>query len=466
MFIVFIPIIALPIILFIYKYYILFLIVILVYYTLNFWSLLSSYKNKRSDIQTKITWTVTQFLFPGMGAYTYYSFGRVPRKIKKELLKSELLENEILKSYDSSADSVEILNGGSETYPEIIKEIKNAKYFINMQYFIINPGIIYEKIIDALNERIKAGVEVRIIYDYLGSVNLSEQEINRLKKIGIKIVVFKKINWLKANGTDNWRNHNKTIVIDNDVVFFGGINIGDEYSGLLGKYGNWIDAHYKLTGKIASDFNSIFIVSWHISTKENISTAFKNTTNLNENDGNSYKLKILYDSPDRDIPVTFERLKYQIEQAKQKINIITPYVAFPYSFKQKIREAINRGVEVNIITIGLADKKSAYYQGTFDAQTLTMLGAKIYRTEKTFVHTKMFIFDNETVIFGTTNLDYRALFQHFETNLELTSDKVNDFSNYFEELKELSNIDVKNRNDWSIFKSVEYTFIRLFKGLF
>ncbi len=458
-----IPIMLVPIILLCLEYWIPAFLVLFIYYILNAMAINSAFKNERTDIQAKLTWIFVEVLIPGGGAYIYFVFARIPKKIKESLKKSEILENDLLPTNINNS-KIELIDNGMEMFPRLFDSLINAKEYINIQYFIMNPGIIHNKLFDILKQKTKEGVKVRVLYDYLGNIKWSYSEIGELIRAGIEIIEFRRIDWLKANGADNWRSHNKTIVIDGKEVYFGGNNVGDEYFSLLGKYGDWIDAHYYGVGKIVEAYNVTFISQWFIATEVDISSEYKMyPSKVSETYPN---LEMIIDSPDRKNPKTFDRIIKELSEVKRRVRIITPYVAFPISFKYAIRDAIDRGVEIELITIGRADKASAYYQASFDIDTLTELGAKVYRLNNLFIHTKMFIFDDDKVIFGTSNLDYRAFFHHFETNVLLEGEQVIDWLNYFEKYKKFGILSTTNRRDWPIWRSMTYFIFRFFKGLF
>ncbi len=459
-----VPIIVFPIILLALGYWMIASIILVVYYVLNFIALGFAYKWKRTDDQAKITWTFIQVFLPGVGAYIYFVFARVPRKQLKLLKESELLENEILKTNVTNSQ-IDLLKNGNELFPRLFSELEKAKSYINIQYFIMNPGIIHDKLFDILKKKVQSGVKVRVLFDYLGNTKWKQININEWNLAGIETKEFRKIKWLKASGGDNYRSHNKIVVIDGNITFFGGLNIGDEYISLSSKYGDWIDTHYLGVGEIVEQLDNIFAWQWHIETRKNISNENKIYKKIEK----TYdKITLLNDSPERPIPITFNNILELINNSKSKIKIISPYVAFPISIKQAFRDALNRGVEVTLITIGKADKKSSYYQSTFDTDTLTELGAKIYRMNDLFIHSKMFIFDDEKVIVGTTNLDYRSFFHHFEFNIKIESNKneLISFNNYFDEQLKSSSLIKNKRSDWSFTREVIYLVIRFFKGMF
>lgn len=459
-----VPIFLFPIILLAYRYFGIALLVIIIYYILNFISLWYSYKWERTDEQAKITWTFIQILFPGAGAYIYFVFARVPKKQLKLLKESELLESEILNT-DLTNSQIELLENGLETFPRLFSELEKAEHYINIQYFIINPGIIHDKLFKILEKKVKEGVKVRVLYDFLGNTRWSQIDINKWTEVGIITKEFRPIKWLKGNGGDNFRSHNKIVVVDGKSVMFGGLNIGDEYISMSSKYGDWLDTHYIGRGEIVKQLDNVFAWQWHIETREDIS---KEWNDYEQVKGSYSKITLLSDSPERPEPITYNKILKCINEAKKTIRIITPYVAYPVTFKQAIREALQRGVEVEVLTIGKADKITAYYQSTFDTDTLTNLGAKVYRIPNIFIHTKMFLFDENKIIIGTTNLDYRSLFHHFELNLFIEDEpgKTNIYNEYFKRHKELSNLIPNTRMDWGLGRMMMYIVIRFFKGLF
>ncbi len=492
-----VPILLAPIVLLIFNKVIIAFTFLLFYYIFNYIALISAYNNNRTDIQTKITWTFIELFLPGAGSYIYYFFARVPKKIKNQLKESELLENEILNK-EVSNSTFEILKNGEQKYTDLFRELENAKQYINIQYFILTQGILQEKLFSILKRKKAEGLKIRIVIDDLGSINFIQFKMNELIAQGFEIIRFRPINWFKLSGADNWRSHIKLIVIDGKVGYFGGVNFADEYGSLLGKYGDWVDFHCKCWGDVVLSLDSIFFIQWFITTNQKINHEYKPfydlLTGIDESsvsrtrmhtfeniedfqitqeekmkikkESIDNRIEILYDSPERKEPLTFNEIKKEIRNAKKSVRIISPYVTFPISFKNEIRKSIHRGVKIELITIGLADKKIAYYQGSFDVETLTGLGVEVYRTDNIFIHSKMFIFDDNKAIIGTTNLDYRAFFQHFEVNLKIRSKKVLDLIDYFKEIKEISTIQLKKRSEWSIGRIIMYSFVRFFKGLF
>ena len=456
--------ISLPMILLLsYGMYLWFFLVMTFFYIFNFLAIFGVLKNKRTNNQNKFIWILTLIFAPGIGAYIYYSTSRIPKKMKKKYVDSKLLESELV-SPNVENSSIKILDSGDEKFRLLFSKLEKAKKYINIQYFIITDGIIFSKLEKILLNKIEEGVKVKILYDYIGSGLIDISYFKKLINAGAEVREFGKINWFQTNGSDNFRNHNKIVIIDGEIAFFGGINIADEYVMIDSYFGDWYDTHFLLKGKIVKELNGIFITHWFLETKINISNQFSYPK---YNIDSSYKkMELLVDSPYKNRPIFYKELIQQINNSKLSIKIITPYVVIPTSLRAPIRKAISRGVNIEIITIGKEDKKSAYYVGGFELDTLNDIGVKIYRTKEIFSHTKMYLFDDKKVLFGTTNLDFRALYLHFETNIFLESTSLIDFSNHFNMYKEKSIIHSSSRREWSFGRIIMYVFIRFFKGLF
>jgi len=446
------------------KLYFIFSIVLIVFYIFNFIAIYGVLNNKRTNNQNKFIWIVSLLLLPGSGAYIYYSTSRIPKKKIQKIKKSNLLKSDINKNFSNT--TLKLLDSGDEKFKLLFSELRKAKKYINIQYFIIKEGIIFSQLQKILIEKADQGVKIRILYDYIGSGLIERKAFKKLIDHNIEVVEFGKINWLQTNGFDNFRNHNKIVVIDGKKAFFGGINLSDEYAMIDSYFGDWYDAHFFLEGEIVEGLNNVFSHHWYMETNEIINSEYVYNFPKIENKKQNHKnLKLLVDSPYKSKPVFYRELVEQIKNSKKSIKIITPYVVIPSSLRQYIREASVRGVKIELITLGKADKKFPYFVGGFELDSLYDIGVKIYRTKNIFCHTKMFIFDDEKVIFGTTNLDFRALYLHFETNILIESKDLKQFVNLFETYKEKSVEHLTSRREWSFSRGAIYIFIRMIKGI-
>lgn len=459
---------AFPILLFSFGFIKQGLITLGVFYFINLLTLPFIFLNKRNDIQLKLTWTLALVLIPGAEAFLYLVINRVPPRKRKIIKKSEEIKES--KSIEDIKNSkIDIFFNGDKKLEKLIEEIRKAKKTINIFYFILNNGIFLDVVFSELKKKSKEGVKVRIIVDDFGTFNLSRKSRKKMLDYGIEFKIFNKLNLLVPNGFMNYRVHNKFFIIDEKVAFFGGINIGDDYLSLYSKYGIWHDIHYFGVGEIVKFLNDNFISFWYLVTKQNIRKEFALDNSKNEIDKGYKTLYGISDSPyiDKGNNLFYKYLVEKISGAKKTIKICTPYIVISTEMKKMIKEAIDRGIDFQIITTGRADKKSSFFMTRFDIEVLNDYGVKIYKTNNTFFHSKAFIFDDEEVIFGSTNFDKRSIFLHYETNF-LTDDQslVNKFVNYFSEMIDRSTIQTNLSSDWQWGKKIIYYFTRLWESFF
>ena len=376
-------------------------------------------------------------------------YSNIPFYWKLKYKKSDLLKNELFKDeYFSTGNEIKPLDRGDKKVLSILEEIKKAKKFIHIQSFIINGGITFDEIEKELIKKHNEGIEVRIITDYIGNLQTPNKTYKKLKEAGIEFKVWNPVHVPFITGVSNHRNHDKIIVVDNKVAFIGGINIGDDYSHMYEKYGLWNDLHFKIKGKLVDQLNRKFILNWYMVTNERLDTpAFR--SNLKSLD----KTKLILDFPYSANKNFLNDLITSINNAKHSIKLITPYLILPHNLHQALVEASSKGIIVNIIITGKADKKTAYIAGQYYAERLTSYGIKVMRTDGFFMHSKAYIIDDNITIIGTSNLDYRAIYHHFETNIATTSKKLNsELNDYFDNLARHSYLIENKSTDWNIFK--------------
>lgn len=450
-------ILSLPIVLFATNYLITATVVLSSFYLLNIYFLNLVWKYKRSDFQTKLSWTFL-LLFPATWFF-YLRGGYILWWNREKIKKSFLLENSLISS-KSNNSKIKIFYESKEKFDSLINDLKRAKEFINFQYFIINNGIAWNKIKPILIERKKAGVEIRILIDDVGNVQTAKSSYKELLDIGIPIIRFNEVKWWKITGIANYRSHNKFVVIDNKVGYMGGTNIGDDYLSLYPKYGYWIDLHLRAEGEIVYDFNSQFITQWFLETGETIAQEKKYPVET------QLDIHMYSDGPQYDQSIFLNHLLKKIKLAKTKIKIVTPYFIIPNVLMNELRKAVKRGVNVEIITAGRADKITAFWMSFYYSDIAISNGIKIYRMNNIFIHSKFNLID-DTVILGTSNLDYRAFYFHYENNCIIKDsficEQLNDF---FEKYKENATLMINSSINWNISKKLKNIFVRLVSVMF
>ena len=355
---------------------------------------------------------------------------------------------------------------GEKFYPELLKELNKAEKFIFLEYFIINKGQMWDGILKILKEKASQGVEVRILYDDMGSIAmLSTKYPNELKKMGIKCITFNKVSPFKGIFMNN-RDHRKMTIIDGKVAFSGGVNLSDEYININSKLGIWKDNGIKIEGDAIWNLTIMFLTMWNANIKEDkdilkFKHEFKNTEKI---DGYvvPYGVAPLHeDLIGEDVYINI------INSAKKYLYIMTPYLIIDTDMTNALIRAAKRGVDVKIIVPGIPDKKIVYTQTSSFFELLSNGGVKIYKFTKGFVHSKVYVSDDKRAVVGTINMDYRSLYLHFENgiymeNVKEIKDVKKDMDETLKDCKRLNDKDIKS----SIFKSIWQSILRLFAPLF
>ena len=409
----------------------------------------------------KIAWIMLLLIFPILGILIYIIFGgnalskrqkkkleklKIDTKINYDLLEKLKLENKdaylsanyLIKNAGANIyNNVEAhyLKIGEEYFSFLKEELKKAKKFIFMEYFIITPGIMWEEILEILKEKVKEGVEVRLIYDDLGTIfTLPSKYKQALNNYGIKVAVFNKFVPFLKNKFNN-RDHRKITVIDGLVAFTGGINLADEYINKKVRFGHWKDSGIMFKGDAVWSFTYGFLAMWnYINKSEEDFTRYKIQHN------NIYTANYIipyFDNPWDNETVGENVYLNMINKAKRYIYITTPYLVIDNEMVTSLMLAAKNGVDVRIITPGIPDKKiinkvtKSYYEELIKA------GVKIYEYTPGFIHEKIFIVDDEYVTIGTINLDYRSLYLHFECGVWLYDSNIvkNVKEDYLETMK-------------------------------
>lgn len=310
---------------------------------------------------------------------------------------------------------------GEDAYKVILNELKKAKKFIFLEYFIIDYGTMWTEILNILEEKVKEGLDVRIIYDDVGCIRRLRKNYDKyLEKKGIKCLCFNELKSLLSVIVNN-RDHRKIMIIDGNISFTGGINIADEYINKKRKYGHWKDNAIMLKGEATWSFTLMFLQMWNAHRKDDEDFNKFKPTIKNNNDG--------FICPYAECPLDNEIVGENvylnmINQAKKYIYITTPYLIIDNDMVTALTLASKRGVDVKIITPGIPDKKIIYSVTKSYYKCLIKDGVKIYEYEPGFIHSKIFICDDEISTIGTINLDYRSLYHHFECGVYIYNSNV------------------------------------------
>lgn len=311
--------------------------------------------------------------------------------------------------------TVEYYSVGEEKYASMLYELEKAERFIFMEYFIIDHGKMWNTILDILERKAEQGVEVRLLYDGMGSQFLLPNHYDKyLETKGIKCRIFNEFRPFLSTAQNN-RDHRKILVIDGTTAFNGGVNLADEYINEKERFGHWKDTAVMLKGEAVWSFTVMFIQMWEWKTKQLSDYEKYRPANISQFNRISEGYVLPYgDSPTDNEPVGELVYLNIINKAQKYVYITTPYLVIDNEMITALGFAVKSGVDVKIIVPHIADKWYVNILSWNYYKELINLGVKIYEYMPGFIHAKNFVSDDSTAIVGTINMDYRSLYLHFE----------------------------------------------------
>lgn len=315
-----------------------------------------------------------------------------------------------------------ILTNGNETFTKIKACLKQARHHIHMEYYIVRDDVLGREIKDILIEKARNGVEVRFLYDSVGSWKLPQTYIRDLSRAGVKIVPFYPVKIPLFNNRINYRNHRKIIVIDGDVGFIGGLNIGDEYMGRNSYFGFWRDTHLWVHGEAVRSLQLIFIRDWFYNADEqfDVQPYLTETKAHGEHLGG---VQMVAGGPDQDWEVIKSLFFSMIVSAKKSIWIASPYFVPDEDILSALKIAALSGIDVRMLVPARPDKRIVFYASRSYFSELLEAGAKIYAYQLGFLHSKILIIDHQLASIGSSNMDLRSFHLNFEINAFLYRSK-------------------------------------------
>lgn len=411
-----------------------------------FFSLLTAFSivwlfNCEMDSTAKLTWMMIFFIFPVPGTIlfvlTQNDFGHFTikkyventiSKTKNIIPQDESVMSDVRLTRSGTDDLCRYVNrtgcfpiftytetkyfaGGEEKFADVLDELDKAENFIFMEYFIIDEGYMWGKILEKLKEKAAQGVEVRVMYDGMCEMStLTHDYPKRMARLGVKCKAFSPITPFLSTYY-NYRDHRKILVIDGKIAFTGGINFADEYINRRERFGHWKDSAVMLRGDAVRSFTLMFLQMWNISEKEPEWEKWLTPVNTCKCDG--------FVMPYADCPLDDDKVGENVyidilNRATSYVHIMTPYLILDGEMNNAIKYAAQRGVDVKIILPGIPDKKLAFALAKTHYKELISAGVGIYEYTRGFIHSKSFVSDDEKAVVGTINLDYRSLYHHFE----------------------------------------------------
>ncbi len=408
--------------------------------------------NRPGHPQIKMAWIVPILVFPLFGGFIYLiSGGKGPKKkLRRALDKSGELVAPYMKSnipYDLSAPDLPLMaetdravagqchylhEHGFTAYKDIaadyysdcragweriMADLERAERFIFLEYFIINPGKMWDPVLEILKRKAAEGVDVRLMYDDVGSISYVSRHYDReLEAMGIKCVRFNPYRPVYAV-VMNHRDHRKILVVDGHIGYTGGINFSDEYIGETVRFGEWRDNVLRMEGEAVRSMTLLFLQMWNAArptdTREGIAAFMPDPAAVA---GICVPGLV---QPYGDSPVDSEILAENvylniINQSEYYVYIYTPYVVIDYEMTRALSLAARRGVDVRLVAPAIPDKKTVYELTQSHFPELIENGVKVYKFTPGFVHSKVFLADDRIAVVGSINLDYRSLQLHFE----------------------------------------------------
>lgn len=435
----------------------------------------------------KVPWLVLIICIPIIGFMLYFIFysrklkPRFRKKIKQISEKLEIDDSSTLKNIDDSSfaysqaiqlkkiarahvyqnTNIKYYPTGESSFEDIINDLKNAKKFVFLEYFIIEGGYFWDSILEVLKKKVKEGLDVRVVYDDIGCMTtLPGNYFRKLEKIGIKATPYSRLR-VQADNEFNNRNHRKIMVIDGQIGYTGGINLADEYINKVERFGYWKDTLVRLDGEAVNELTALFLMDYSLNHKKaDFEFSKFMIAKKVKNDGFVIPFgdgpKPLYQ-----YRVGKTTIMNMLNHAKKYVYMETPYLIIDNELCQAIENTALRGVDVRIILPYVPDKKLSNAMAKSHYKRLLNAGVKIYEYKPGFIHAKVYLSDDEVAMVGTINLDYRSLVHHFENGVWIYKhdviDKIKkDVFETIELSQEVKKVKEKwfNRLMWIIFKII------------
>lgn len=410
---------------------------------------------ERKNATSAWAWLLVLFFIPILGFILYLIFGKpiyrhriftwdtksrlgVKKAVNEQLISLEdktfQFHHEEIEKYEdliymhlrnddaifTQDNDVEIFTDGHDKFNRLIEDLEHAKDHIHLQYYIVRADGLGERIAEVLMRKAKEGVDVRFLFDDLGSRRLSNKYVKRLRRAGIQVEAFFPSK-LMLNLKINYRNHRKLAIIDGKIGYIGGFNVGDEYLGKSPKFGYWRDTHLRVEGSAVHSMQTRFILDWNQASRDDI--YYDERYYMAEPVGNA-GMQIVSSGPDQD----WEQIKNgyikMIMSAKEYVYIQTPYFIPDESLKDALQIAILSGVDVRIMIPNKPDHPFVYWATLSSSGELLNAGADIYIYQNGFMHAKTIVVDGKIASVGTANIDVRSFRLNFEVNAFIYDKKI------------------------------------------
>jgi cardiolipin synthase A/B len=307
---------------------------------------------------------------------------------------------------------------GCSTLDAILEAIAGARDHVHLEYFIVQPDATGRRLLDLLAQKARQGVEVRLLYDAMGSHRLNRATLRELKEAGGKFSVFLPLNPFRRRIQVNMRDHRKIVVVDGRVGFTGGLNVGDEYLGKNPRFGYWRDTHLRVEGPAVAGLQRVFIEDWDFAADEDLSGSryFPEPSTPGPS-----TVQVIHSGPDQEHNSIRETYFAAILHARTRLWIATPYFVPDAGLLDALRLAGCQGVDVRILCQHHPDKWIPFFAGRYYWAEMLAAGVKVYQYSRGMMHSKVMLVDGQWASVGSANLDNRSLHLNFEVNCLLYS---------------------------------------------
>lgn len=460
------------------------------------------FKEKERDIAAIWAWLLVITMLPGIGFIIYLFLGRkiskesifdlqsqdrigMPQLVEsqKQLIESENLDVpesnyqdktfEMIRLFLESSEAVltkgnkvEIISDGEEKFNRLIEDIKRAEHHIHVTYYIFRGDNIGRKLLKALEEKAKQGIEVKVLYDPVGARVLGKHFFDELTSYGGQAEPFFASKFFLINIRLNYRNHRKIVVVDGKIGYTGGFNVGDDYLGLYEEMGYWRDTHLRIEGNGVLTLQTRFLMDWNASVKHNNVEYEEQYFPFSSLIG-STDMQIVSSGPDNEMQAIKKGFIKMISMAKESVLIQTPYFIPDEALMETIKVAVLSGINVKLMIPNKPDHPFIYRATLSYAEELIKSGGEVYIYDNGFLHSKVIVIDGEILSVGTANFDIRSFKLNFEVNAfiydrYLAKKQVRLFHDDMNVSYQLTEEMIENYSKWEIFKQ---QFSRLFSPI-
>lgn len=317
-------------------------------------------------------------------------------------------------SFLTQNNQIEMITDGKEMFERLLRDISGASHSVNIMFYIIRDDKVGRKLIEALTEKAREGVEVRLLMDAIGSRSINDRKLSDFLSAGGKVAYFFKPKLKYLTLKLNYRNHRKIAVIDGRKGYIGGFNIAREYLGLKRKFGYWRDTHIRIKGSAVQDLHAYFALDWRVASKETIelSEIFFNPV---QSDGNA-AVQIVACGPNSPREEIKRAMMKMITFAEKNVYLQTPYFVPDPSMLESLKMAAQSGLDVRIMIPCMPDHIFVYWATYAYCGELLRSGARVFIYDGGFLHAKTLVVDGEVSTVGSANFDRRSFRLNFEAN--------------------------------------------------